>query len=33
MGAEAAKEYGVVDEIIGQTPVSTGSEMGTIANS
>src|SRR5918999_3645794 len=29
MGAEAAKEYGVVDEIIGQTPVSTGSEMGT----
>ena len=32
MGAEAAKEYGLIDDIIGQTPVSTGSEMGTIAN-
>ena len=32
MGAEAAKEYGLVDDIIGQTAVSTGSEMGTIAN-
>jgi ATP-dependent Clp protease, protease subunit len=33
MGAEAAKEYGIIDDIIGTTPVSTGSEMGTIANS
>ena len=26
MGAEAAKEYGLVDDIIGTTPVSTGSD-------
>jgi ATP-dependent Clp protease protease subunit len=32
MGAEAAKEYGLVDDIIGTTPVSTGAELGTIAN-
>ena len=24
MSAEAAKEYGLIDEIIGTTPVSTG---------
>jgi ATP-dependent Clp protease, protease subunit len=33
MGAEAAKDYGVIDDIIGATPISTGSEMGTISNS
>jgi ATP-dependent Clp protease protease subunit len=33
MGAEAAKDYGVIDDIIGATAISTGSEMGTISNS
>jgi ATP-dependent Clp protease protease subunit len=33
MGAEAAKDYGVIDDIIGATPISTGGEMGTISNS